>query len=216
MNRLLAAILVLFSSCTNAGRNKNLLQPSPDTQLRNVLLVDSLGTVTVAIPLRYDTSFEWINWSDCGKPCAHQEYRFQDKKNPITKESGWFWTDPKDSVDQFTISHSSYIPFRESDTSRERMLLTHAHVKEYIRDELQYPPIIFDTVERINDRYFSIVAMERSDTILEKRVLAVSYIKHNEIWFEYTLKTGKRDSTSRDFIRNSLELIKWIKIQKGP
>lgn len=195
-------------------KEKGFPQLPPDARLSQVLLVDSLGTVQVAVPVRYDTFFTWINWSDCGKPCARQEYRFQNKLNRITEESGFLWTgEPNDSIDRFTISHSSYIPFHEGDTGKNVFL--HNHIKAYVARELQYPSIIFDTIEKIDGRYFSVMVMERSDTIQEKRVLAVSTIKRNEIWFEYTLKTKVKDSVSSNFVRNSLELIKWIRISKG-
>lgn len=47
------------------------------------------------------------------------------------------------------------------------------------------------------------------------RVLAVTTIKGNAIWFQYELLTKKDDAESRAFIKNSLELIRTIRIAKG-
>ncbi len=56
-----------------------------------IKLIDSLGKLTLSIPLRYDTFSTWINYSDCGKPCNEQEYRFQSKLLRIIHESGFIW-----------------------------------------------------------------------------------------------------------------------------
>jgi hypothetical protein len=45
-----------------------------------------------------------------------QKYRVQTKKTPILKESGFYWDEPNDSVDRFTISHNQYLPLRVNDT----------------------------------------------------------------------------------------------------
>ncbi len=57
--------------------------------------------------------------------------------------------------------------------------------------------------------------MENSDTLYLKKVLAVTTIKSNEIKFEYELSTKKNDSIAKNFIKNSINLIKTCRIGKG-
>src|SRR5688572_4337673 len=59
-----------------------------------VKLIDSLGTVTINIPNRYDSFFQWTNTSDCGKPCNREQYRFQPKYLPGFEESGFYYPIP--------------------------------------------------------------------------------------------------------------------------
>lgn len=208
-------LLILSLSCNNTIDTKQISKHNLTFKKISVQLVDSLGTVELSIPTRYDTNFSWINYSDCGKPCDKQEYRFQSKKIPIAKESGWFWNgESKDSVDNFTITHSSYVPFHDGrDTGK--IIPLHQGLKNRFINEFNSVPIIFDTIEKVNDRYFYIFAMEKHDTTFIKKVIAVSSIKTNEIIFQYKLVTQKNDSTTKNFIKNSIDLIKTIKISKG-
>lgn len=178
-----------------------------------VPLIDSLGIINLSVPLRYDTSFSWVHHSDCGKPCDEREYRFQPKNLSLIKESGWMWTEPKDSVDRFTISHTLDFPFHDGDTTL--IIAWHNHFKEQLTSDLKNPPIVFDTIQKINDRYFSIVATEKNDSIQVRKVLTVTTIKSNLIKFQYELLTRKNDSISKNFIKNSINLIKTIRINKG-
>ena len=197
-----------------------------DTSIRNdhiyynngkkvqIQLVDSLGTITLVIPERYDTSFSWIHRSDCGKSCDLQKYRFQPKYYPIVKESGWYWTEEAtDSVDRLTISHSRYIPFSDGDTARNIGL--HAHFKTQLSYTDPGMKIILDTILRINDRYFSIYEMERSDSIFVRELVAITTIKNNPVRFNYKMMSRKNDTLTKGFIKNALFLIKETKISKG-
>jgi hypothetical protein len=215
MNRLFIIILlvVFFISCNDVAEKRDTPQLPRNSKTVELQLIDSLGQVNLSVPLRYDTSFSWVHYSDCGKPCNEQEYRFQPKNLPLIKESGWMWTEPKDSVDRLTISHSMNYPFHDGDTAKN--IVGHAHLKEQLISNPQNPPIIFDTIQKNNGRYFSIIAMEKSDSVQIKKVLAVTTIKSNEIKFLYELSTRKNDSISKSFIKNSIDLIKTIRINKG-
>lgn len=213
MNRILA-ILILFVSCNDAQSDRALHETSKNSKAVRVQLIDSLGTIMLSIPIRYDTSFSWVHYSDCGKPCDEQKYRFQPKELPIVKESGWIWSEkPMDSIDRFTISHTKYFPFHNGDTTKN--LIRHNHLKEQLLSTSPGLPIIFDTIEKIYDRYYSIMAMEKSDSLQFKKVLAVTTIRGNEIKFEYQLSSKRNDSVTKNFIRNSIELLRTIRISKG-
>ena len=214
-NWLLAiAISVVIASCNDTSKDGS-LQASPESSKTVQLkLIDSLGAITLSIPLRYDTSFSWVHRSDCGKPCDEQKYRFQPKTLPITKESGWVWLgELKDSIDRLTISHTGYFPFHDGDTAKD--LVRHSHLKEELLADPNNPAIIFDTIQKINDRYYSIFAMDKADSQQVKKVFAVTTIRNNEIRFQYELLNKKNDSIAKDFIRKSIELLKTIHIERG-
>ena len=189
---------LLYASCkqASAGKGAKLIIPL-NAKITLVKLVDTLGTLSVAVPTRYDTSFSWMELADCGLPCDKQEYRFE----------------RRDSLERFTISHSEYYPFHDGDTSRN--MQNHLQLRADLTMDVTNPPIVFDTIEKINDRYYSIFEMEWSGTPRPKRVLAVTTIKGNSIWFQYDLLMQKEDPESRSFIKNSLELIRTIRIAKG-
>lgn len=213
---LLVFSITLFIGC-NGSLDKDKSQRkkiADDSKFIELPLLDSLGLISFNIPLRYDTNFSWIYRSDCGKPCESQMYRFQSKELPITKESGWLWLgEPKDTVDRFTISHSKYIIFYDGDTAKN--IIRHNHIKEELASNSANPKIVFDTIQKINDRYFSIIQMENTDSIYSKKVLAVTTIKNNQIKFQCELLTKKNDSIAKNFFTNSMDIIKSIQIKKG-
>lgn len=203
--------LLILIACNTPTINEQRTESSRRIQIR---LVDSLGQVTLSVPASYDTVFSWVNHSDCGKPCDEQEYRCQPKTLAITKESGFFWRgEPKDSVDRFTISHPSDIRYRAENTAIDS--LRHKYLKLQIVNNSDNPVIVYDTIEKIGDRYFSIFVMKRSDTIHNIQVLAVTTIKGNEVKFRYELLSKKDDMLGKNFIKNSLDLIQTIHLSKG-
>jgi hypothetical protein len=129
MNRsLIAIVTVFFLSCNNKIDKKGHYQFPENSKNVQLQLIDSLGVITLSVPIRYDTNFSWIHYSDCGKPCDEQKYRYQPSILRITKESGWIWLgEPKDSVESFTISHKRHFPFNDGDTSRN--IVRHNHIK---------------------------------------------------------------------------------------
>jgi hypothetical protein len=202
---------LLFAACKQVPVKVGTLPIPNNSRIVHVKLIDTLGTVALAVPARYDTFFSWIDYSDCGKPCDEQKYRFQPKNLRITKETGWFWLgEPKDSVERFTISHSGYFPFHNGDTAKN--LIQHNYLKAELKSDPSNPPIVFDTIEKINDRYYSIIAMEKTDTVQSKKVLAATTIRGNLIKFQYDLLTKKDDSIERNFLKNSIDLIRTIHI----
>lgn len=214
MNRLLLIIsVVLFTGCNDVVNDGNGYQLPANSKVVDLQLIDSLGKISFSIPLTYDTSFSWIHQSDCGKPCDKQKYRFQSKKNSVIKETGFLWPEVKDSVESFTIIHSMDFPFRDGDTSKR--IIRYEKLKEQIKSDPLNAPVILDTIEKINDRYFFIIAMERSGVLQYKKVIAITTIKNNEIQFQYELLTKRNDSLAKKFINNSLNLLKTIRISKG-
>jgi hypothetical protein len=210
--------ILFFTACNYSKPVKQQNKLPENSKAVTTKLLDSLGSVTFSIPNKYDTFFQWANWSDCGKPCAKEEYRFQSKHLPITKESGWMWLgEPKDSIEHFTILHSGWFPFHNNlDTNYIEVL--HQHRKQQILSDPEMYKIKFDTIEKINDRYFSIVVIDIYDTlkaVYSKKVSGVSTIKSNAIELKYELLTKKNDSINQNFIENSMILLRTIKLSNG-
>src|SRR5262245_20098512 len=51
---------------------------------------DTLAILTLKVPARLDTFYQWTHFSDC-VPCGTVKYRFADSKYPQFKELGWYW-----------------------------------------------------------------------------------------------------------------------------
>lgn len=208
---------IILYSCNNPGNDfsneQNTYQPPENSKVVKVQLIDSLGDVILSIPRHYDTSFSWIHVSDCGKPCDKKKYRFQPKINAAIEESGFYWTEPGDSTERFTISHSMEFPFHKGDTGKN--LNRHKYAVQRLISGSKHKKIAFDTIQKINDRYFSIIVIKKADSIQSIKVLAMTTIKNNEINFLYELLTNKNDSISKNFIETSIDLIKTIRISKG-
>ena len=211
--------IFLLASCKSKKVSKTNLTIPDKSKIVTVKLLDSLGTVTFAIPNLYDTFFQWTHWSDCGKPCAKEKYRFQMKVFPIIKESGWYWDEPNDSIYRFTIRHTNYFPFYDiKDTSKDMIIMHHNPFKARLSVDPINPPIVFDTIEKINDRYFLIVVMDsiNKKTLTHyKKVVGLTTIKGNEIEFHYDLKSKDTTVEVKDFIINSLKYLHTIRLSNG-
>ncbi len=179
-----------------------------------VQLIDSLGTISILLPTRYDTNFMWIHESDCGKPCDKQKYRFQPKALPIFEENGFMYDKPTDSVESFTIVHS----MEHYDHPDDSAMIFGRHSSHIQNLLFRYPKskLAFDTVQKIGDRYFSIMAIENPDSIISKKLAAVTTLKSNEIFFYFDLLTGKNDSICKNFIKTSMTSLKSFQIKKIP
>ena len=103
--------VILLVSCMDKSHKDETLTVPEDSKAVTTTLRDSLGKVSFSIPAHFDTSFTWTNWSDCGKPCDHEQYRFQSKSFPIFKESGFYYDIPYITVEKFTIIHLGYFTF---------------------------------------------------------------------------------------------------------
>ena len=138
--------LVLLVSCNQRIKNNagNTLPLS--AKFVEIKLADSLGNVSMYIPNRYDTFFRWTHYSDCGKSCDETEkYRYQPKTSIINNENGLSLAMCYDSIERFTIFHSSYAPFFIGDKSEVEGL--NMRTKNYFRELHPDKNIRFDTIE---------------------------------------------------------------------
>ena len=198
---------MLFTSCKSGLVNDARPKNSIDT---TILLKDSLGQFKVTIPNRYDTFLIWTQHSDCSS-CGTERYRFQRKKLPIFLESGFYWYDLKDSIDQLTIIHPQYIKVKDSATTDI--------IKQFHRDlviEAKSNPMtykdkkLFDTLLLINGRWNSLVIANNYDTLTKqysKAVWGALLHKGNLIKIQFSLLTKVKDSTNDSFIDDSRQQI---------
>lgn len=219
MKPILSIISVLFfAACNNSSKVDTMLLPPENSKVVITQLIDSLGNVTITLPIRYDTSFSRTLYSDCGKPCDKVIYCWQPKGFKITEESGGIWFgEPKDSMESFTIIHSGYFPFHDNnDTSF--IFKVHEHEKAEIIQNPDTYKINSDTVEKIGDRYFSIITIDLYDTAkaqYSKKLLAATEIKSNIIHFNFELLTKQKGASTDKFIDHSKFYLRTIKISKG-
>ncbi len=219
MKTLLSTLsILLFAACNHSSKVDIVQLPPESSKIVVTKLVDSLGNMTITLPTRYDTSFSWTHYSDCGKPCEKIKYRSQPKTLKITKESGWIWLgEPKDSVERFTIIHSGYFPFHDNDDT-SFISKFHQHQKANVIQNPDTYKIKSDTVEKIGDRYFSIIAIDLYDTAkaqFSKKLLAATSIKSNIIYFDFELLTKEKGSATDEFIDNSKYYLRTVRLSNG-
>ena len=179
-----------------------------------------LGTISLALPARYDTTFTWIHYSDCGAPCEKRKYRFQPKTLPVNMENGYFYKTLQDSVEQFTIVHNPYIPVGDSDKTdnRDFIISFHDHKKFDIIHDPRLRLIKSDTIEKIGDRYFSIIVIDKFDSAkaeYSKKLLSTTTIKRGTIDFNFELATKRKDSLTDNFINNAKYYLRTIRVSNS-
>jgi hypothetical protein len=199
----------------NMSDNVTIENLPENSKLTTTVLIDSLGTVSFYIPVRFDTSFMWTNISDCGKACNHEQYRYQPRTLPIYKESDFYYEIPDIEIDQFSIIHSGYFPFHDGDTSKN--MSRHENFISNLSSNSYNGTITYDTVEKIGDRYYHIVYMQGFDKVKQKyfaKVAALTTIKSNEIEFHYDIR--KKDTINLiEFNNRAIRYIRTIHISNG-
>jgi len=214
--------ILIFSLFVMAGchfsENKTYPALPPETSKIQVIhLANGIGTISVSLPVRYDTTFTWIHYSDCGAPCEKRKYRFQPKILPINPETGYFYKTLKDSVEQFTIVHNPYISPGDSDNTDDKDYITsfHDHKKFYVIHDPTLRTIKSDTIEKIGDRYYSIIIIDNYDTATStyiKKLLSTTTIKKGTIDFNFELTSKRKDSLTEKFIDKAKYYLRTIRI----
>jgi len=197
MNRILLKIvsLSIFISCSDADNleeinytgfiEKDIVLSGYD---ENFELTDSLCLVSLKIPSRLDTFYNWCHVS-CNTSSSWLKYRFADKTYPQFAESGWFWTVVPDSTYQLSICHkpvrmtpdSIFLkPLSEKDKNDRFYLggaLTSNDSAEFIFKDFRY----------INEKAFIISAYLSSYSYLTQSpalfVVASTNLKDRELFF---------------------------------
>ena len=214
MRNILIFLVLLLAAC-DVSENKITRPENSKTQMIN--LEGGLGVVSLSLPVRYDTTFTWIHYSDCGAPCEKRKYRFQPKSLPVNMENGYFYKTLKDSVEQFTIVHNPYIPIGDSDNTDNRDFITSFHDHE--KFEITHNPTLrfikSDTIEKIGDRYFSIIVIDKYDTAtaeFSKKLLSTTTIRRGTIDFNFELLSKKKKLLTEKFIDEAKYYLRTIRI----
>jgi hypothetical protein len=212
---LLILSITFFIACNNISKVDVVIPPPEKFQIHTIKLADSLGIVTMSLPLRYDTNFSWTHHSDCGSSCDRVKYRFQPKYLPINEESGWMWFDLKDSIDRFTIIHSGYFPFHNN---LDSIYFTKLHQSEKENLKQDTYKIKSDTIEKIGDHYFSIFVIDLYDSsksLYSRKLLAQTSVRGNQVKFNFELLTKQKDSLKDKFLENSRYFLRTIRISNS-
>ena len=209
-------VLLLFTACQQHSGIPKTNQVPENSRSVNIPLPDSLGSISLSIPGRYDTSFTWTHYSDCGKPCDKIKYRFQPSHLKIIKESGFYYNmEQPDAVDQFTVCHSAYFPFHDITDS----FFIARHHKNWKLELLQDPQnrnINSDTIEIIGERYFSIMIIDFFDEdkkLYSKKLLAATSTGGNIIEFKFELITTQKNELVFNYLTNVKACLQTISIQ---
>jgi hypothetical protein len=215
MRTLQLFISLLFLTACNEHKAPSMQIEIPlNARVDTIRLLDTLGYVTLSIPNRYDTFFQWRHTSDC-YGCGMEKHRYQPSNLRVFKESGWYYSgEPKDSIEQITSFYSEYHPFIHTSDSNS-MKRMHPQIKANYTYDYN---VTADTVEKINDRYFSIVAIDQFDSSKNqfiKKVMAETSIRANQVRIQYELLTKVNDSICQNFIRNSRILLRSIRFSNG-
>ena len=194
---------------------KSILRNSRNVQIE---LEEDLGNISMRVPHIYDTFQLWHDRTDCAR-CGKVKYRFQPRNLPISLESGFVYLgEPTDSIDRLTIRHPEYIFHHPPQTDSQIIFARHKDFQINIKVDPRYPPIIFDTIEFINDRYYSIIILDtfiRKTSQYHRMAIATTTVNNNEVTFTFELLTKARGIRVETFIETALFLFRTIKLSNG-
>jgi hypothetical protein len=217
MKQLLRIVLLfIFYCCSEKTEQRSYNSQLVNLKDTTIKLIDSLGLLSFQVSQDFDTFFNWTHNSDCRKPCNLEKYRFQPKAFPVFKESGFIYNNVPDSLYQVTISHSGYFPFTNSDTSE--IFSYHNQSRRDLRNDPATYKLKSDTLEKINDRYFSIIVVDLFDTAQHqyaKKILGATTIRSNIIKIYFELLTRHNDSINKNFIQNSLRQLRSVRLSNS-
>lgn len=155
-------LLIFLASCSrkNSEPNNSIIDEIeiPDGFVyHEIELIDDIGNIKIALPQNFDTTYQWINYSDFCY-CDRQMYRIADHRYSLLKETGMIYNGPfQDSLWQFTISHQIFpcVNFYYSDLKDSLINF------KYISDGNIVDEILINQTQTINNRKFNIVAIKR-------------------------------------------------------
>ena len=147
-----------------------------------------------------------------------RKYKFQPKILPAYPETGFHYKQLNDSIEQFTIVHNPYISPEDSDHTDNKEFITsfHDHKKFEIIHDPSLRNIASDTIEKIGNRYFSIIFIDNYDTAkaqFSKKLLSTTTIRKSIIEFNFELLGKQKDSLREKFIDNSKYYLRTIRIR---
>ena len=214
--KILIIISTLFFLYSCSGTNSNEFNTTTNGKDWNISLGDSLGNLQIVLPKHFDTLFSWTQYSDCGDGCAKSDYRIQDKTLPIFKDNGFIYFPLKDSVEQFTIKHSKrFSPWPFNDTSFVRQFLGRLKSEAFENNGNKFS---IDTLLTIGTQHFAVIAFTSFDTTKKAKIQmlnAMTSIKGNIVELFFECRKSYADTLSNDFIKNSFDALKTIRVSNG-
>ena len=206
--------LIIFTSCHDSTKSNH--ESRKNVKEWIIPLENNLGSISISLSDNFDTLFKWTQYSDCGDPCAHTNYRIQQKNFPIFKESGFYYKSLKDSVYQFTIKHAKIT--HDNSTSDTFIVNQYAHKLKDEEFENLSGKYLIDTLITLNKKPFSVIAFSTIDTTnkaIIQKLNAITSIHGNLIEFYFENKHIGKDSSSKEFIQSSFAALKMIRFLKN-
>jgi hypothetical protein len=199
-------LLLLIVSCQE---NASLKQKGREWRIP---LKTNLGIVSIRLPETYDTSFEWIHYTDYTRG-AEYKFRVQPKDLPVNMESGFFWKDLEDSVLQFTLAYHKYPNNDTNDTYTPDQ-----HSLDYLEDEahlFHWQHYRMDTIRTLAQHLMVVYSYEEAAKkgIRSQVSGAFAYCKGQRLSFEFVSRKPCNNSDSA-FAAKCLEAIKTIRFSR--
>ncbi|MGZ5243141.1 MAG: hypothetical protein ACXWEY_04770 [Bacteroidia bacterium] len=180
------------------------------------MLDNNLGVLTIWLPEEFDTSFKWMDVSDC-RCCGTLKTRIQKSSFPIIKESGFFYgeEDLADSIYRFTIEQAPKDCGKFKKIDFENILINQ---KTYIYGMTKDTNFEISKVEKINGRECAILASKKGiifelkseEKELEKQTLYCFISNNNEmIKLDFNCAASNCDS----FIPKMYKALKTVEIK---
>lgn len=210
MNRYFLLLLLLFAACCK----DKVTNVPPNSRVVKVPFMVSLGDVSFSLPSRYDTGVSWNYHSDY-TTCGFQYFRFQPKELRIVKDGGLGWLgEPEDSIEHFTIKHPSYICLGDTTCCKADTNVYYRYRDALLRQGNTFDSVT-DSIQKIGNRYFSIIVLQKDDSLHLKRVIGITQFNNNLFQFEYKLLTRKEDSVTVNFVKDATALLRTIRMRTG-
>jgi hypothetical protein len=111
--------------------------------------LDTFGQVSIKIPERLDTFYQWHNVSDCNG-CGLYMSRLADSTYSLLKESGFVYLTEPDSTYQLTISFRDGIDWPDS-FYKELSIRDTGYIKHYI----EAGEFLYDSIQWLRKSEFS-------------------------------------------------------------
>jgi hypothetical protein len=200
------SFFILFISCNNSNIHD---EPAIKVESKIVIVSTKFDTTLACIPTYYDTSFNWVDTSNC-RYSWELKFRFQPKKLTAYKENCLFNSFPptsQDTVDRITLIYSKS-PINNLISSSDSLAFYNYHLK---RKEESFTSAMgfdlpFDTVETVNGHLYSIILITHSQlktTNVSKKVHATTIVKGTLVSFTYEIIRSKQDLSNKIFLSNS-------------
>jgi hypothetical protein len=192
-------LLVLLAGCT--------IQNNPDLVKRKIELEDGLGTVSVLLPLEFDTFYTFTRSNDY---LTDQWYAYSNCDYTLHKNTiGWIQGSEFDSMLEFTVMHIDLKLYRDL-AEEERSLEEIKEEELKLWKAIQPSSEITSRIEKINRKEFIIFEVKGQPWTLKNHIVR-AYTIHNGILIYFSFKCYKTDCG--DFCERANELVKTIRIK---